>query len=152
MFIFKRQLPAPERELETISSPFGEIFVDEWKDHFRFWFAESDFAFFLRAKGDLLQIEFNLSGVVGTEKHLRAALWLLTDVTVRHIVNPKFGNQPSLKFSAALYGANDNDGRHCVLLPDDTIPTATKRFETVWYKQAPMSGYVGKLSCHVMTD
>ena len=147
MFMFrKNRLPEPERELESISSPFGEIYVDEWVNHMRFRFVDTNLAFFLRAEGDLLRIDFNLSGSANSEKSLKTALWLLTDPKIRQILNPKFGNQPSLRYSAALYSATGHDGRHCILLPTDTVTSASHRFNEVWYKQAPMAHYVGDLA------
>ena len=76
------------------------------------------------------------------------ALWLLKSAEVAKIVNPKFGNKPGLLFSAAIYATEDSRKRSCVLLPTDTLATAIRRFESVWYKQAPIPGFCGKLATY----
>ena len=147
--MFKKEiLPAPVRETGKIASPYGEIAIDEWQDHFRFRFNDDGPCFFVGVEGDLLKISFNLIGVMCLEKHLSCALWLLTSAEVAEMVNPKFGNKPELRFTAALF-ATTGKGRSCVLLPSDTVEAAIQRFGDVWYKQAPIAGYGGKLATYL---
>lgn len=146
--IFRKKLPTPTREIGEMQSPYGAIMVDEWRDHFRFRF-DDDLCFFVGAEGDLARITFNLIGLMTFEKHLSRALWLLKSVDVATLINPKFGNKPEMRFSAAILGTSDECKRSCVLLPTDTLETAVQRFENVWYKQAPIAGYCGKLATYV---
>ena len=147
MFFKKsKSLPMPEQRPDTLSSPFGLIYFEELADCVRFKLFDQDIVYFVKAKGDLLQIRFNLLGGGSLQQRLTAALWLLTSTAVRHIVNPKFGNKPHLIFTAAQFTSNDPDGRSCILLPEDTPKTALERFDRVWYQQAPISGYIHKIA------
>ena len=144
--IFRKNIPSPIDEYEPIiSEEFGEIKVDEWPDHLRFCF--SDQAFFLTAEGDLLRIAFSAFGGVCLERNLQYMLWLLNSAEVASIVNPKFRNKLSLRFSAALCICEES--RYCVALPTDTVETLTQRLNNVWYKQAPIPGYTGDFACRV---
>ena len=147
MFFRKgKDLQPPELKPDMFNSPLGLVFIEERKDLFSFKFYDQDITYRVRVKGDLIQIRFNLLGGGNLRKHLVAVLWLLTDEDVRHRINPKFGNKPHLKFTAAQYTSDDPDGRSCIFLPTDTIDTALERFERVWYRQAPVSGYIDKLA------
>ena len=147
MFMLRKKLDTPIREIGKMESPYGAITVDEWQDHFRFRFDDGP-CFFVRSEGDLARISFNLS-TMQLEEHLSRALWLLNSKEVAKLVNSKFGNNPEMRFSAAIYGTTDKDKRSCVLLPTDTIETAIQRFNDVWFKQPPIPGYCGKLATYV---
>ncbi|MBQ6414073.1 hypothetical protein IJI28_00405 [Candidatus Saccharibacteria bacterium] len=147
MFFKKgKELQPPELRPDMFSSPLGLVFSDERKDCISFKFYDQDIVYRVKVKGDLIQIRFNLLGGGSLKKHLAAVLWLLTNEDIRHRINPKFGNKPHLKFTAAQYTSDDPDGRSCIFLPEDTLETALERFERVWYQQAPVSGYINKLA------
>ena len=145
--MLRKKLPTPIRKIGKMESPYGVVTVDEWQDYFRFRF-DDDSCFFIKAEGDLARISFNI-GTMCLEKNLNHVLWLLNSTKVAELVNPKFGNKPEMHFSAAIYATTDKDKRSCVILPTDTTKTAMQRFKNVWFKQAPISGYCGKLATHV---
>ena len=143
--MFRRQ--PNDTVIGAINSPYGIVVIEEDQEYFRVKF-DDDSCFFISAEGDLLRILFNLR-TMNLEEQLRYALWLLSDTEIAAIVNPKFGNKPELRFSAAMFATTDKDKRSCILLPTDTVETAANRFENVWYKQAPIAVYTGKLAEHV---
>lgn len=127
---------------KEIGSKFGAVVIEEFDDHFRVSFNDHR-TFFISILGDLLQVFFNAPVIYNTKTDLEYVIWMLSSPEFRTLVNPKFGNNPELIFSAAQYAIDAHGGRSCVVLPTDTVETAIGRLNNVWYKQAPVPNLSG---------
>ena len=147
MSILRRKLPTPINTIRTIETPFGPATIDNLLHCFRFRFDR--YTVLVKAEGDLLRVSFCSFGDINPKEHLRHVLWLLKSKEVATIVNPKFGNKPELRFSAAHYITNYtvfDVKRRCIVLPSDTLETALQRLNNVWYEQMPKPRLVGKFT------
>ena len=142
MNIFKRSLPTPIREYDQIESPLGPVSVHEWDNYIAVCINENPSAF-VSVRGDMMEISFNFCCIFKTEDYLERSIWILNSPEIAEILNDKFGNCKTMKYSAATFCNTVMKGEHqrsCVILPTDTVETAQQRLNSVWYKQPAVGG------------
>lgn len=144
--LFKKSLPEPIRDLGIIEgSPYGDVSVDEWDDDFRF--RPEEFGLgpcFIRPEGDQLRFT-SLFRNHHPNGYIEFAIWVLNDPEVRKIMNKKARNNPNMKFTACFLFYEDIDRtckRGMTIFPDDTVESALRRYEEVWYSQPRFGGCI----------